>query len=211
MKLFPTLFQHPTIWGAILLSGLAGCSRNATPASSEPTFREVLASRRSIRSYDDTKSISEAEVRELLTAVQDAPSWANTQPTRYYVAISKEKREALLALLGMNRQRVQEAPVLIVSAYERGFSGFFSGQPTDELGDLWGAHDNGLSDAYLVLQARAMGFDTLIMGLRDAEGIRQLFRIPESQTVMSVIALGYRKSDPVRPDRKALDAVVRFE
>lgn len=176
-----------------------------------PTFKEVLASRRSIRSYDASKSISEAEVRELLTAVQEAPSWANTEPTRYYVALSPEKREALLGLIGMNRQRVENAPVLIVSAYERGLSGFFGGQQTNELGDLWGAHDNGLSDAYLVLQARAMGFDTLIMGIRDADGIRALFQIPESQTVMAVIALGYRAADPARPERKPLDAVVKFE
>ena len=38
------------------------------------SFDEVLSSRRSIRSYDATKKISEAEVRELLTAVQEAPS-----------------------------------------------------------------------------------------------------------------------------------------
>ena len=34
---------------------------------------------------------SEAEVRELIKAAQDAPSWANQQPTKYYVAISEEK------------------------------------------------------------------------------------------------------------------------
>jgi len=209
MKLFPTLFQHPALLSAILLTGFAGCGRPGTP-SKAPSFDEVLATRRSIRSYDASKSISEAEVRELLTAVQDAPSWANTQPTRYYVALSPEKREALLGLIGMNRQRVDAAPVLIVSAYERGLSGFFSGEQTNELGDLWGAHDNGLSDSYLVLKARAMGFDTLIMGIRDADGIRALFDIPESQTIMAVIALGYRTADPQRPDRKPLDSVVRF-
>jgi hypothetical protein len=56
-----------------------------------PSFDEVLTTRRSIRSYDATKKISEAEVRTLLTAVQEAPSWANQQPTKYYVAISPER------------------------------------------------------------------------------------------------------------------------
>ena len=58
------------------------------------------------------------------------------------------------------------------------------------------AYDNGLSNCYLILKARAMGFDTLIMGMRDA--LRQLMSIPESETVMAVIALGYRATEPNR-------------
>lgn len=41
------------------------------------------------------RTISEAEVRELLLATQNAPSWANQQPSKYYVAIGQEKREAV--------------------------------------------------------------------------------------------------------------------
>ena len=37
------------------------------------SFDEVLTTRRSIRNYDATKKISEAEVRELLKAAQEAP------------------------------------------------------------------------------------------------------------------------------------------
>ena len=59
------------------------------------SFDEVLTTRRSIRNYDATKKISEAEVRELMESVQEAPSWANLQPTHYYVAISPEKLAAV--------------------------------------------------------------------------------------------------------------------
>ena len=38
-----------------------------------PSFDEVLTTRRSIRSYDATKTISEQEVRTLMEAVQEAP------------------------------------------------------------------------------------------------------------------------------------------
>ena len=78
------------------------------------------------------------------------------------------------------------------------------------MGDGWGAYDNGLSNCYLVLKARAMGFDTLIMGMRDADKLRALFSIPEGETVMAVIALGYRAEEPVRPNRKKLDDIVKF-
>ena len=59
-------------------------------------------------------------------------------------------------------------------------------------------------------KAREMGFDTLIMGGRDATAIRSIFNIPESETIMAVIALGYRAVDPQRPARKPLDEIVTF-
>lgn len=187
---------------------LLACSQPVK--QSAPSFEEVLTTRRSVRSYDASKTISEAEIRTLLTAVQEAPSWANMEPSKYYVAIGLEKRAALLEMIGGNKERVANAPVLIVSTFETGKSGFFRGQATNEVGDGWGAYDNGLSNAYLVLQARAMGFDTLIMGMRQADAIRAEFAIPESETIMAVIAVGYRADEPSRPARRDLDEIVKF-
>ncbi|MBP5679546.1 MAG: nitroreductase family protein [Bacteroidales bacterium] len=192
----------------VALVALTGCDENQTP--NVVSFDEVLTTRRSVRSYDVTKKISEAEVRDLLTATQEAPSWANQQPTKYYVAISDEKVAAVQNLVGPNKERIQNAPVLIVSTFERGKSGFFQGNQTNEVGDGWGAYDNGLSNCYLILKARAMGYDTLIMGLRDADGLRSLFNIPENETIMAVISLGYRDGEPNRPQRKPLDEIVKF-
>lgn len=186
---------------------LVACSNNQT---SSPTLDDVFASRRSIRAYESGKTISEAEVRELLTATQNAPSWANMQPSKYYVAIGDEKREAVLELIGGNKERVINAPVLIVSTFETAKSGFFRGNPVDATGDLWGAYDNGLSNAYFILKARAMGFDTLIMGMRNADELRKLFDIPESEVVLAVIALGYRAQEPNVPVHRPLDEIAKF-
>ena len=175
-----------------------------------PSFDEVLTSRRRIRKYDATKKISEAEVRRLMEAVQEAPSWANQQPSKYYVAMSPEKLAAVKELIGGNKRNVQDAPVLIISTFERGKSGFFRGNPANEVRDGWGAYDNGLSNCYLILQARAMGFDTLIMGMRESDKLRDLFNIPDSETVMAVISLGYRAAEPVQPRHRQLDDVVKF-
>ena len=152
---------------------MTGCSEKKEASKDVVSFDEVLTTRRSVRSYDASKKISEAEVRELLTATQEAPSWANQQPTKYYVAISDEKLAAVQDMVGANKDRIKDAPVLIVSTFERGKSGFFQGNQTNEVGDGWGAYDNGLSNCYLILKARAMGFDTLIMGMRDADELRR--------------------------------------
>ena len=190
---------------------MTSCSeKKETAVSKNPSFNEVLTSRRSIRNYDASKKISEVEVRELLKATQEAPSWANQQPSKYYVAISEEKLKAVQDLVGMNKERILNAPVLIVSTFERGKSGFFQGEQTNEVGDGWGAYDNGLSNCYLVMTARAMGFDTLIMGMRDAEKLRELFAIPGNETIMAVIALGYRAEEPKQPGHRDLDEIVKF-
>ena len=202
------------VFGAFMaLLSLSSCyngNSNGNATSANPSFDDVITSRRSVRKYDASKKISEAEVRDLIKAVQDAPSWANQQPTKYYVAISPEKLAAVQDMVGGNKERIKDAPVLIVSTYERGKSGFFQGEQSNEVGDGWGAYDNGLSNCYLIMKARAMGFDTLIMGMRDADKLRELFSIPENETVMAVISLGYRAEERNRPERKNLDEIVKF-
>jgi len=197
------------IVAALAVSALSSCGKRESVAPGV-LFDDVIATRRSVRAYDATKSISEAEVRELLTATQQAPSWANSQPSKYYVAISPEKLEAVKNVIGSNSRNVEGAPVLIVSTYVNGQSGFFRGTAANEIGDGWGAYDNGLSNGYLVLKARAMGFDTLIMGMRDSEALRDIFSIPSSETIMAVISLGYRAAEPNQPVHKELDEIVKF-
>ncbi|MDY6417952.1 MAG: nitroreductase family protein, partial [Bacteroidales bacterium] len=140
------------LFGALVaLATLAGCNAQQ-PASA--SLDDLFLTRRSIRNYEPGRTISEAQVRELLTAAQNAPSWANQQPSKYYVAISPEKHDAVLEMIGGNKDRVINAPVFIVSTFEKSKSGFFRGNPANDAGELWGAYDNGLSNAYLVLKAR---------------------------------------------------------
>jgi nitroreductase len=198
------------IAGAAMLLPFA-CTTQAPVADGTVSLDELYTTRRSIRSYDASKTISEEEVRTLLAATQQAPSWANTQTSRYYVAITPDKVAAARACTGdRNAQNVAGAPVIIVSTFVKGQSGFGRGAAVNEIGDGWGAYDNGLSNAYLVLKAREMGFDTLIMGFRESDRLRTLFAIPDNEEVMAVIALGYRAAEPNQPKHKALDEIVKF-
>ena len=68
--------------------------------------------------------------------------------------------------------------------------------------------------AYIVttfLKAAELGLDTLVMGIRDGEALRELLNIPDSENVVSVIAVGYRGQEPPeRPKRKELEVVAKF-
>lgn len=172
-------------------------------------FKKLIDERRSVRKYSG--SISKEDLTEILKAAQRAPSWGNRQASRCYAVTTPETLEELRsAALPASNQNNSANAVLVVTTFEKGVVGFRDGEPANEIGDGWGAYDLGLHDAYLILAAKDMGYDTLIMGMRDSEAIRRIVGIPQSEEILSVIAVGKRDEEPsVRP-RKEFDEVVRF-
>ena len=173
-------------------------------------FTELIRKRRSIRAYEESV-ICHEDLVSILTQAQQAPSWKNQQTARCYVAETPEKLEELRAAgLPAFNQKNSAGAALIVSTFVTGVVGFSDGEPTNEAGNYWGAYDLGLHDAYLVLAASNAGYDTLIMGIRDADSIRRVLHIPENEQILSVIAIGKRAKEPVDRPRKALEDVARF-
>lgn len=175
-------------------------------------LREAVESRRSIRAYR-ADAVKKEQIEEMLRFVQQSPSWKNSQTGRYYVAMSEEKVEAVRekCLPEFNRKNCKDAPVLIVTTFVKSHSGFDKEKcPVNEIGEEWGAYDLGLQNQLLLLKARELGLDTLIMGIRDAQALRQELSIPETEEVVAVIAVGYRDCQPEMPKRKSLEEIVRF-
>ena len=172
-------------------------------------FQELIRQRRSVRDYKET-GIEPEILREILTRAQMAPSWKNSQTARCYVVSSGEKIRQLREALPAFNQKSSANAAYIVTTFEKKISGHTDGKPDNELGDLWGAYDLGLHDSYLVLAAADAGYDTLIMGLRDPDRIRELLSIPDNEILVSVIAIGKRASEPVFRKRKDLSETAEF-
>ncbi|MGN0169266.1 MAG: nitroreductase family protein [Lachnospiraceae bacterium] len=176
-------------------------------------FQEVLEGRRSIRDYQEDKSVSREQLEELIQAALCAPSWKNSETARYYVVTSREmfERVRLECLPEFNRDRTRAASAYIVVTYQKGISGFHdSKEPVNEIGDGWGCFDLGLATQNLLLKAFELGLGTLVMGMRDAGRLRSLLSIPETEDVMAVIAVGISNVQPDMPSRKALSEVATF-
>ena len=62
----------------------------------------------------------------------------------------------------------------------------------------------------LILAASDLGYDTLIMGIRDGSAIREKLGIPGNEQIMSVIAIGKRAKDASPRPRKELEEVTKF-
>ena len=173
-------------------------------------FTELIKKRRSVRAYEEA-SIGHGEIVEILKQAQQAPSWKNQQTSRCYVLEREDDVEAVrAAALPPFNQKSSENAVLIVTTFVTDVVGFSDGEPVNEAGNYWGAYDLGLHDAYLILAASNAGYDTLIMGIRDADALRLELGIPENEQIMSVIALGKRAKEPVERPRKELEEVTRF-
>ena len=175
-------------------------------------FSKLIEIRRSVRAYSAADGITVNDIGEMVYAAQQAPSWKNSQTGRYYAVISKDNREDFRkkCLPGFNFERTENALAFIVTAFEEGVSGFTpDGTPTDEHGNGWGCYDLGLQSSLLLLKAKELGYDTLVMGLRKEDAIREMLNIPATQRIVSVIAVGKGAIAPEKPERKILGDVLK--
>lgn len=176
-------------------------------------FQKLIENRRTVRKYSADSKVTEEQIEELIHAAQEAPSWKNSQTGRYYCVMSDDLTEKIRqnCLPGANNAVKSEHAALIVTAFVHNRAGFQpDGMPDNELGNGWGCYDLGLQNENLVLKAAEMGLGTLIMGIRDADKIRELLEIPETETIVSVIAVGVPAEEPARPKRRELDTISKF-
>lgn len=173
-------------------------------------FKDLIKERRSVRSYQAGKEISDDTIKEIIEDALMAPSWKNYQTARFYVANTPERIEKVRACMPEFNQKSSANASYVITTYVKDTAGFTAGNPDNELGNKWGAYDLGLSNAYFVLSAKNHGLDTLIMGLRDAVELRKAFNIPKTEQVAAIIALGYAEGTPVLRARKTVDEVTQF-
>lgn len=205
---------------ALLLG--AGCSggedaadKTAKKVKKENTgmnFDELKEARRSVRQYAKSE-ITKDELEKIVADALNAPSWKNTEATRYYAAATDSAKERMWkeALPGFNAASSANAAALVAVTFVPGESGFNGGKAVDDLGSMWGAYDCGLASSYFILAAKNRGWDTLIMGMRDVAKVKAILGIPEGETLMSVIAVGKSAQKYMKRPRKPVAEVLKVK
>lgn len=174
-------------------------------------LQTCIEQRRSVRKYKN-QSVPRELIREIIKAATFAPSWKNSQVSRYYVAEGNAKKELASYLGEFNGRNVQDAPVLIVSTVVNKRSGFTrAGEYETHLKDRFQYYDCGMQSMNLCLKAHELGLATLVMGIYDEAAIRKLFNIDESQIIVAVTAVGYADGETSMPKRKSVDDITVFK
>lgn len=177
------------------------------------TANECIIGRRSIRSFTD-QPVSHELIQKIVETASYAPSWKNTQITRY-IAVEGEKKAALAKCTSLypgNGAIMEKAPMVIAvtavtkrSGYER--DGSFS----TPKGTGWQMYDAGVASEAFCLAAYEQGLGTVIMGLFDEADAAKVLGLPEDRELVALIPIGYPAENPTAPRRKAVDELLSFQ
>ena len=143
-------------------------------------FMDVVAARKSVRSYAD-KPVEEEKLFKILESARLAPSWANKQCCKYIVVKDKAKIQELAS--GLNGW-LKQAPVIVVACADPKDSG-------DRNGMNYYLVDVGISMQQLVLAATDVGLGTCWIGAFDEAKVKKALGIPENIKVVAMTSLGY--------------------
>jgi nitroreductase len=150
-----------------------------------PGVLEPILRRWSPRAFAD-RQVPAADLKKLFEAARWAASSSNEQPWRYLVGRKGDEtyKKIFDSLVDFNKSWAGRAPVLVLSAAKKTFSG--KAHP-----NRFALHDTGAATAILSLQATALGLHTHPMAGFDAETARAFFGIPHDYELGSVTAIGY--------------------
>jgi len=174
---------------------------------------EAIHSRRSVRQYKTTP-VPDDVLNKVLEAARWAPSWANTQCTRYVIVrdpVVKEKLAGLVNRGNPSTEALKNAPIVIVACAELRKAGFYKGVVSTDRGD-WFMFDVGIAMENLALAAQAAGLGTVHVGfIPDSKKVDELLELPEGVVSVEMTPLGYPAGESKAPPRKELSEIVFYE
>lgn len=175
-------------------------------------FLQCVQQRRSIRKYK-TDPVSDDLLRSVVEAASYAPSWKNTQTTRYIAIKDTDLKQAIAEKCTMdfiyNCKTIQNAPTLIAIITVSSCSGFEAdGTPSTTKGTHWESFDAGIATQTLCLAAFEKGLGTVVLGVFDEEKVRQVLELADDEKVSALVTIGYPERIPAMPPRKTVDELL---
>ena len=176
------------------------------------TANECIRTRRSIRKFT-SQPVPHELLSQIVETASFAPSWKNTQITRY-IAVEGDKKAALAKCTDWsgNTKIMEGAPMVIAVTLIKGRCGYErDGSFSTSKGDHWQMYDVGAASEAFCLAAYEQGLGTVIMGLFDEQAASKLLEIPEDRELAALIAIGYPDEAPAAPARKPVADLLSYQ
>lgn len=153
-------------------------------------------------------------IEKIVATASYAPSWKNTQITRY-IAVEGEKKAALAKCTSIypgNGAIMEQAPMVIAVTAVTGRSGYErDGSFSTPKGTGWQMFDAGIAGEAFCLAAYEQGLGTVIMGLFDEAEAAKVLDLPEGRELVALIPIGYPAESPAAPKRKTVEDLLTFQ
>ena len=164
----------------------------AAAKSGRPGLFETIASRTSIRKFDPSKPVSDADIEKLLKAGMSAPSAMDRRPWEFIVVRDKAKLAALGSRLPYSRcGNGAQVAIVVCGNLDNGLPG---------RGKEYWIHDCSAATMNILLAAKGLGLGAVWTGVYPGEDrvavVREVLSIPEGYAPLNVIPLGYPAENP---------------
>lgn len=174
-----------------------------------------ILTRRSVRKFTD-EPVSHELLEKVVALAAYAPSWKNTQISRYLAIEDPEVRNTIAeeyCLPGANNPNIiKGAPLLVAQTFVKSRCGYErDGTFTTDREDGWQYYDCGIAAQTFCLAAHDLGLATVIMGVFDRKRLQAYLQIPEDQELMALIAVGHPSEVGPAPKRKDVDVLLSWK
>lgn len=158
------------------------------------TFSELAKERYSVRKFNE-KPIEDEKLAMILEAGKVAPTARNNQPQRVYVIRSEEG----LAKIRSCTRCAFNAPVVLMITYDKDTMWVNPFKETVNSGEV----DASIVTTHMMLQAWELGIGSCWVGYFPPDQVHETFKLPENETVVALLPIGYPAEDAVPSDRHA--------
>ncbi|MFS0877170.1 nitroreductase family protein [Solibacillus isronensis] len=200
-------------------------------------LEKLMEERKSVRKYKPGVAIPRETIQHILQQATTAPSSSNLQPWRFLVIDDAEQKKEL-RIAGFNQEQIETSSAIIavigdiemyknakqindlnvelgympreiadmmISNSETAYSSFSDAERSNI------AHlDSGLISMQIVLLAKDMGYDTVIMGGFDKAAFAKRYELPANEVPMILIAIGKAAMPARNSSRLPFEQIIRF-
>lgn len=200
-------------------------------------LEKLMEERKSVRKYEPGVAIPRKTIQHILQQATTAPSSSNLQPWRFLVIDDAEQKKEL-RIAGFNQEQIETSSAIIavigdiemyknakqindlnvelgympreiadmmISNSETAYSSFSDAERSNI------AHlDSGLISMQIVLLAKDMGYDTVIMGGFDKAAFAKRYELPANEVPMILIAIGKAAMPARNSSRLPFEQIIRF-
>ena len=162
-------------------------------------LKELVLKNRSYRAFDESRPITERDMRELIELARFVPSGMNNQPLRYRIVSTPEE----LAKMYANTRYAAALSIKLPPEGQKP-TGFIAILRDTEAGSPEGLalKDCGIAAQTILLAATEMGFGGCMLGSFDPERLSADLSIPSRYQPLLVLALGTPAEEIVTEDAR---------